>query len=132
MTKKRGLGRGLEALLRDISKKDISIADSPSENSIPIGALDGNEGALQALSVDHVQGGKYQPRRAFSEEGIEELANSIRAQGIIQPIVVRSIAKGKYEIVAGERRWRAAKLVPFPFSSDRLKFNRNGVVHLQG
>ncbi len=93
MTKKRGLGRGLDALLSDVSHEDDSLDDS-----------------LQYFPLDMVQPGKYQPRVDMSEDSLDELADSIRAQGLVQPIVVRPIQGGRYEIIAGERRWRASKL----------------------
>ena len=89
--KKRGLGRGLDALLSQstdsAAKKDV--------NKLPI---------------DLLQRGKYQPRTEFAQDQLQELADSISAQGIIQPIIVRPIGANKYEILAGERRWRAAQL----------------------
>ncbi len=93
MTKKRGLGRGLDALLTDVSHEDESLDDS-----------------LQYFPLDMIQPGKYQPRVDMSEDSLDELADSIRAQGIVQPIVVRPISGGRFEIIAGERRWRASKL----------------------
>lgn len=70
------------------------------------------DASLRSMPIDLLQRGKYQPRENFDQEALEELANSIRAQGVIQPIVVRPVGKqGRYEIVAGERRWRAAQLV---------------------
>jgi ParB family chromosome partitioning protein len=95
--KKRGLGRNLEALLSDMGNPKIG-----QEAKL--------EGNLHQLSLSQIQAGKYQPRQDFSPSALEELANSIRAQGIIQPIVVRSKEDGNYEIIAGERRFRAAKL----------------------
>jgi len=92
-TKKRGLGRGLDALLADVDHQSDSISDS-----------------LQYFTLDMIQPGKYQPRVDMSQESLEELADSIRAQGVVQPIVVRPVANGHYEIIAGERRWRASKL----------------------
>ena len=68
------------------------------------------DGDLRHLPVEVIQRGKYQPRKDIRSEALEELAISIRAQGVIQPIVVRKIIKGGYEIIAGERRWRAAQL----------------------
>jgi ParB family chromosome partitioning protein len=65
---------------------------------------------LQTLPVDVICRGKYQPRRVMEPEALQELADSIKAQGIIQPIVVRPINEEKYEIIAGERRWRAAQI----------------------
>lgn len=97
-TKKRSLGRNLEALLGDLTPTKMANEFSPIE------------GELQQLPLDKISAGKYQPRKEFPQEQLEELANSIRVQGIIQPIVVRSKNKGNYEIIAGERRFRAAKL----------------------
>jgi ParB family chromosome partitioning protein len=98
MVKKRGLGKSLDALLVGSYS---AAADSSFEAA---------QDTLAKLSVDVVQRGKYQPRRGMDPDALEELASSIRAQGIIQPIVVRKIASGRYEIVAGERRWRAAQM----------------------
>ncbi|MGG6463166.1 ParB/RepB/Spo0J family partition protein [Solilutibacter silvestris] len=97
--KKRGLGRGLTALL---GNTDAPVAKVDVEQPQPGDRLD-------HLPVGQLQTGKYQPRQQMREEALDELANSIRAQGVIQPIVVRAIAKDKYEIVAGERRWRASQ-----------------------
>lgn len=91
-TKKRGLGRGLDALLADVNHDEENLDDS-----------------LQYFPLDMLQPGKYQPRIDMSQESLEELADSIRAQGLVQPIVVRPIESGRYEIIAGERRWRASK-----------------------
>ncbi len=98
MVKKRGLGKSLDALLVGSYS---ATAESSSETSTE---------SLTKLSVDKVQRGKYQPRRGMNSEALEELASSIRAQGIIQPIVVRKVDSDRYEIIAGERRWRAAQL----------------------
>lgn len=95
--KKRGLGRGLDALLTS-NKASNSAASTPSSSE------------LQQLPVEFLIPGKYQPRKDMSQEALEDLASSIRAQGIIQPIVVRPISNGKFEIIAGERRWRASQL----------------------
>jgi ParB family chromosome partitioning protein len=92
--KKRGLGRGLNALLGDIA------ATPEKEKSQD----------LQTLPIEFLQRGKYQPRKDMHPETLQELADSIKAQGIIQPIIVRLLADDKYEIIAGERRWRAAQL----------------------
>ena len=91
MGKNKGLGRGLDALLSN----DISTNDNNSLENCPI---------------DKLITGKYQPRSYMNQIALNELAESIKMQGIMQPIVVRSIGNMKYEIVAGERRWRAAKL----------------------
>ncbi|PNS08608.1 ParB/RepB/Spo0J family partition protein [Solilutibacter silvestris] len=97
--KKRGLGRGLTALL---GNHDAAVAKVDVEQPQP-----GDR--LERLPVSQLQAGKYQPRQQMREDALDELANSIRAQGVIQPIVVRAIGKDKYEIVAGERRWRASQ-----------------------
>ncbi len=75
----------------------------------------GQEGELKQLSVDYLRPGKYQPRRNIQPEALEELAASIRQQGIMQPLVVRALVDGYYEIIAGERRWRAAQLAGLSF-----------------
>lgn len=101
--KKRGLGRGLDALLATSqSQREVKIDEVPETEQA--------KGELQKLPVEFLQPGRYQPRKDMSPEALEELASSIRSQGIIQPIVVRQVADNKYEIIAGERRWRAAQL----------------------
>ena len=95
--KKRGLGRGLDVLL-----------SAASANTQPAKSADSE---LAQLATSKIQPGQYQPRRDMDQQALEELAISIKAQGIMQPIVVRAISDGKYEIIAGERRWRAAKLL---------------------
>jgi ParB family chromosome partitioning protein len=93
MQKKRGLGRGLSELLGDASP----VREKPQE--------------VQTLPIEFLQRGKYQPRRDMDPEKLRELADSIAAQGVIQPIIVRKIdGDNKYEIIAGERRWRASQL----------------------
>jgi len=109
--KKRGLGKGLDSLLSSSTvnrNKQVS-HDFNAEKTQQL--VDEVKGALQDLKIDQLQAGKYQPRRDMSEQALEELAHSIHAQGIIQPIVVRETGHQKYEIIAGERRWRAAKSV---------------------
>jgi ParB family transcriptional regulator, chromosome partitioning protein len=106
MAKKRGLGRSLEALLTKPSLSDDSALLESSEN-----ATGNSKERLAFLPLNQIQRGKYQPRRDMNPDALQELAESIRAQGVIQPIVVRFLKEvGKYEIVAGERRWRAAQL----------------------
>ena len=92
--KKRGLGRGLDALLGG----DAEFSTTSD-----------NDGALRTLTIAKIQPGRYQPRHAMDPERLDELAASIRAQGVIQPIVVREISRDRYELIAGERRWRAAQ-----------------------
>lgn len=91
--KKRGLGRGLDALLADVSQSETA-----------------NQDTLQYFALTQIQPGKYQPRVDMSQESLDELADSIRAQGLVQPIVIRPIGEDRYEIIAGERRWRACQL----------------------
>lgn len=88
MNKKKGLGRGLNVLLKQ--------SQESQEN-------------LRALSIDALQPGKYQPRKLLSQEALQALMLSIQEQGVIQPIVVRSLGEGRYEIIAGERRYQATK-----------------------
>ncbi len=90
--KKKGLGRGLEALLGEKAQKESSSAEI---NRLPLTAL---------------QAGKYQPRQKMEAGALQELAESIREQGVMQPLLVRLVAPGKYEIIAGERRFRAATI----------------------
>jgi ParB family chromosome partitioning protein len=91
MSKHKGLGRGLDALLGGTSKTR-------------------NEDELAQLAVSSLRPGKYQPRTRMDEASLGELAESIRARGVIQPIVVRPVGENQYEILAGERRWRAARM----------------------
>ena len=103
-TKKRKLNRGLDALLgTDLTKK--APAGKAEASTISLG-----DGDLRQLPLEFLQRGKYQPRIDFDEAALQELADSIKAQGVVQPIVVRSIGADRYEIVAGERRWRASQL----------------------
>ena len=103
-TKKRKLNRGLDALLgTDLTKKAVAGAVEASEAA-------SGDGDLRQLPLEFLQRGKYQPRIDFDELALQELADSIRAQGVMQPIVVRSVGADRYEIVAGERRWRASQL----------------------
>jgi len=92
MVKSKGLGRGLDALLAG-DMESVSAAD-----------------ALRTLNVEQLQPGKYQPRTQMDQESLAQLADSIRAQGIIQPILARQVSPERFEIIAGERRWRAAQL----------------------
>lgn len=129
MSKKRKLGRGLDALLGGLNKS----AQNPSEAgaaAVAVNQIQANtafaaeqapaaaqgrpvDGQLAEIPVDLIRRGKYQPRRDMHPEGLEELANSIKVQGVMQPIVVRAIGEADgetlYEIIAGERRWRATQ-----------------------
>jgi len=95
MVGKKRLGRGLDALL----PKEKTAAKPDGER----------HGSLDEVPVEWIRPGKYQPRTHFAEESIEELAESIKAQGVMQPIVLRALDANQYEIIAGERRWRAAQ-----------------------
>lgn len=92
MTKQKGLGRGLDALLSGNGNADFA------------------EESLQRLEIEKLQPGKYQPRTNMDQVALAELAESIKAQGVMQPILVRPVNADQYEIIAGERRWRAAQL----------------------
>ncbi|HHF3275893.1 TPA: ParB/RepB/Spo0J family partition protein [Vibrio alginolyticus] len=100
---KRGLGKGLDALLSTSSfaREKQHIASHSQELSA--------DGELTDLAIGQLQPGVYQPRKDMAPEALEELAASIQSQGIIQPIVVRQAESGQFEIIAGERRWRAAR-----------------------
>jgi len=118
--KKRGLGRGLDALLGSAGRpapgeppaqaaahaelRAVPAAPEAESASGPVG-----DGTLRTLPVEVITRGRYQPRVDMHQESLQDLANSIREQGVVQPIVVRSIDAGRYEIIAGERRWRAAQ-----------------------
>ncbi|EPW5501827.1 ParB/RepB/Spo0J family partition protein [Vibrio vulnificus] len=101
---KRGLGKGLDALL-----STSSLAREKQHIATQSQALSA-EGELTDIAVGQLQPGVYQPRKDMSPQALEELTASIQSQGIIQPIVVRPLQDGHFEIIAGERRWRAAKL----------------------
>jgi len=92
--RKRGLGRGLSALLGEPAA---------------ILAQDSGDGAVRTLPIEVLKAGRYQPRRHFDQDAIDDLTNSVREKGILQPLLVRPLESGFYEIIAGERRWRAAQ-----------------------
>jgi ParB family chromosome partitioning protein len=98
-TKRKGLGRGLDALLGGEAALAPVIAGQP-----------GVDGELRQIPLDQMQRGKYQPRRDMKEEALKELAESIKKQGVVQPIIVRPLGERRFEIIAGERRWRAAQM----------------------
>lgn len=93
--KKKGLGRGLTALL---GNSDVETMIEPKTDD-----------ELRIIDIDLIERGPWQPREHFDEEALQELADSIATQGVVQPIVVRQKAENRYEIVAGERRWRASQ-----------------------
>lgn len=107
--KKRGLGRGLDALLGAAAVQQASDASHQQSDGDGF-RQDSQDNTLKDLPVDLIQRGKYQPRRDIDPESLQELADSIKAQGVMQPIVVRPISDRKFEIIAGERRWRATQM----------------------
>lgn len=116
MTRKPALGRGLDALIgagarrRDSLELTASGKPTALADTTPSITEATPEDRLERLPLGQLTRGKYQPRRDIQPEALEELADSIRAQGVMQPIVVRPIGDNRYEIIAGERRWRAAQL----------------------
>lgn len=116
MTRKPALGRGLDALIGAGARRRDSLelaagSSSPADSAAAADTTTSpGQERLERLPLGQLSRGKYQPRRDIQPEALEELADSIRAQGVMQPIVVRPIGEDRYEIVAGERRWRAAQL----------------------
>lgn len=116
--KRKGLGKGLDALLGGAAAPaanpnagaESGAVSSPGDSAASAAPAKPADGDLRELSVEQIQRGKYQPRRDMQPEALEELADSIKVQGVMQPIVVRSIEGGRFEIIAGERRWRASQL----------------------
>lgn len=94
MVKKAGLGRGLDVLLSSAKKNN----EQPTQS------------ILKKVAIEQIQPGKYQPRTRMDEVALQELAESIKAQGLVQPVVIRRLKTGNYELIAGERRWRASQL----------------------
>ncbi len=95
--KKGGLGRGLDALLGAATRSETA----PESPAVEI---------LRQVPVEWIERGRYQPRQDLREDTLQELAESIRAQGVVQPVLVRPLGGDRYELIAGERRWRAAQL----------------------
>src|SRR5690554_5775846 len=93
MARRSGLGKGLGALLPEAAQEE-------PENAV-----------LREVPIEQIQANRYQPRTRFDEEALESLAASIAELGVLQPILVRPTAEGSYELIAGERRWRAARQV---------------------
>ena len=101
--KKRGLGRGLDALLG--GSKQVA-----EPEGLPASREDvATDGVLRQIPVDQIARGQYQPRRHFDEEALSELADSIRQHGLLQPVVVMQQSQNRFELIAGERRWRASQ-----------------------
>lgn len=117
--KKRGLGRGLDALFQDARKEEeVFSRKIKRADEIVASALEQQSTAspLQApksprkIAIEKLQPGKFQPRRKFNDEALQSLASSIATHGVLQPLLVRAVAGGMYEIIAGERRWRASQI----------------------
>src|SRR5690606_18474391 len=111
-SKRKGLGRGLDALLGTSARTEtISSQDSAAgAATMTVTNAGPRDGQLIEVPVEYLQRGRYQPRRDMHEEALQELAESIKAQGVMQPIVIRPLDTNLYEIIAGERRWRACQL----------------------
>lgn len=98
MTKEKRLGRGLSALFEnELEENELNESEVAGE-------------VIQEIAIDKLISGKFQPRKSFSQQSIKELSDSIVEQGLLQPIIVRKVEKNVFEIIAGERRWRAAQL----------------------
>lgn len=108
--KRKGLGRGLDALLSGINNDPSEVSIDPENGSAMAESVIADRKDFSHVPLDLIQRGKYQPRRDIQPEALEELAQSIKAQGVMQPIVLRPLPGDRYEIIAGERRWRAAQL----------------------
>jgi ParB family chromosome partitioning protein len=104
-TKRKALGKGLKSLIRDKPP-----ATSPTAQARPKSGSPGRGDGLLNLDLDLIRPNPNQPRTAFDQEALDELARSMKQEGVLQPVIVREIGEGKYELVAGERRWRAAQI----------------------
>ena len=105
--KKGGLGRGLDALLGAAALRDSGASDRAGPADAPMQVA---SETLRSLPVEQIERGRYQPRQDLREDTLQELAASISAQGVVQPVLVRALGGDRYELIAGERRWRAAQL----------------------
>ncbi|MBN2886508.1 MAG: ParB/RepB/Spo0J family partition protein [Chromatiaceae bacterium] len=116
-TRKKGLGRGLDALLGaartpvalNIASADVTPTPPPASTNPDAAAQQSGE-RVHHLPLEQIQRGRYQPRRDFDPESLRELADSILAQGVIQPVLVRALGVNRFELIAGERRWRACQM----------------------
>jgi ParB family chromosome partitioning protein len=109
--RKRGLGKGLDLLLSTSNNARQRQVEQDTKADSNQQVVDQNRGDLRKLPIEWLHPGKYQPRKDMSAEALEELAHSIESQGVIQPIVVREIGENSFEIIAGERRWRASQQI---------------------
>lgn len=109
MTKLRGLGKGLDALLKSANVQS-TVTESGVTSSKKKTAKSDAVAGVEEISLDKIKPGKYQPRRIFDEDALNELADSIKHNGVIQPILIREHGNHHYELIAGERRFRASKI----------------------
>ncbi|MBB6459979.1 ParB/RepB/Spo0J family partition protein [Flammeovirga kamogawensis] len=105
LKRRNALGKGLGALLGD-SKKTETAPTSEPVDAVNVNIVE----KLDEISIDHIERNPFQPRLEFKDEALKELADSIRVQGIIQPITVRRLTENQFQIISGERRWRASKM----------------------
>lgn len=111
MNDKKKLGKGLDALLSTGSTQAMAnLLGKQTQHQQSAPASEDKDGDLKNIPIDLIQRGKYQPRTDMHEEALQELAASIKSQGVMQPIVIRPLSSDKYEIIAGERRWRASQI----------------------
>jgi len=111
MNDKKKLGKGLDALLSAGSTQTMAnLLGKQSQHQQSASASEDKDGDLKNIPIDLIQRGKYQPRTDMHEKALKELAASIKSQGVMQPIVIRPLSSDKYEIIAGERRWRASQI----------------------
>ena len=112
--RRRGLGRGLDALFKDVKTDDAAFTTKTMRADEIVAVAKEQEptspNAPKKVSIDKLSPGKYQPRRNFNDDALQNLADSIKVHGVLQPLLVRPTKRGKYEIIAGERRWRAAQI----------------------
>jgi ParB family transcriptional regulator, chromosome partitioning protein len=103
MSKKKGLGRGLSALLSDSAEEKLEV-------DIPVSGVNRPTGGIAEIAIEEIEVNPFQPRTHFDQESLKELAESIRIHGIIQPITVRRLAHNQYQLISGERRFQASRL----------------------
>jgi ParB family chromosome partitioning protein len=106
MSKKKALGRGLNALLSDSNVEERLEVDIP----VPPAATSSPSGGITEISIEHIEVNPFQPRTHFDQDALQELAESIKVHGIIQPITVRRLTRDQYQLISGERRFQASKL----------------------
>lgn len=112
--KRRGLGRGLDALFKDVKTDDQAFTTKTMRADEIVAVAKeqapSSPNAPKKIAIEKLQPGKYQPRHRFNDEALQNLADSIKVHGVLQPLLVRPLKRGMFEIIAGERRWRAAQI----------------------